>query len=257
MRDPHVVSLRYRVEFAATVTFNNPPALEYESDKFRMRLENGTAVFELKEHFPSVEVARGIVDTFVRAWELDVALNSGRREITFVYENAKVIDRNPPPPGKPRVIQLAGIASATSFGIATVSVARTEYPSPPRYFALNPDVETLWQRFEGYTQGREPLLAMAYFCLTLLEARAGSRKDAENAYRIHYAVLSKLGELTANKGDKESARKTNDAKTFAPLTKIEIGWIEAALKAIIRRVGEIDTTPSASIITMNDLPKLQ
>jgi len=257
MRDPHVVSLRYRVESAATVTFNNPPALEHESNKFRMRLESGTAIFELKEHLPSIEVARGIVDAFVRAWELDVALNSGRREITFVYENAEVIDRNPPPPGEPRVIQVSGIASGTSFGIATLSVAQREYPPPPRYFTLNPDVETLWHRFEGYTQGREPLLAMAYFCLTLLEAQAGSRKKTEKAYRIHYAVLSKLGELTTNKGDKETARKTKDAKTFVPLTKIEIRWIEAALKAIIRRVGEIDTTPSASIITMDDLPKLQ
>jgi hypothetical protein len=221
-----------------------------------MRLENGTAIFELKEHFPSVEAARGIVDAFVHAWELDVALNSGRREITFVYEDAEVIDRNPPPPGEPRVIQLSGTASGTSFASATLSVVRLEYPPPPRYFTLNADVETLWHRFESYTQDRETLLAMAYFCLTWLEARAGCREKAVKVYRIDFAVLSKLGELTANKGDKETARKTKDAKTFAPLTKKEIRWIEAAIKAIIRRVGEIDTTPSAPIITMDDLPKL-
>jgi len=257
MSDPHVVSLRYRVEFAPTVTFDNAPALEYESDKFRMRLENGIAVFELKEHFSSVDVARGIVDAFVRAWELDVALKSGQREITFVYENAEVIDRNPPPPGEPKVIQTSGMVQSQSMGFLNLSVARHEYPSPPRDFAINPDVETLWRRFEGYTQGREPLPAMAYFCLTVLEKKAGTRKKAEKAYRIDYDVLDKLGELTSTKGDKETARKTNDAKTFAPLTKTETMWIEATLKAIIRRVGEIDTNPSASMITMNDLPKLQ
>lgn len=256
MRDPHVVSLRYKVEFAPTVTFDNVPALAYESDKFRIRLEKGTAVFEPKEHFPSVEDAKKIVDAFVRGWELDAALNFGQREITFVYENAEVIDRNSPPPGEPKVVRLLDMTVKSSLSSFDLSVARQEYPLPPKYFAINPDVETLWQRFEGYTQGYEPLPAMAYFCLTLLEKTSRSRTQAAKDYHIDLSVLIKLGTLTSTKGDKRMARKVDPAKTFTPLTETENRWIEATVKAIIRRVGEIGTNPSLPQVTMNDLPKL-
>ena len=252
-----MVSLRYRLESVSTVTFNNPPAIKEETDAFRLNLENEKANFELKSHFASVEDAKNVVDSYLRAWELDVALRFGRQEIKFSFEDAEVIDRDPPPPPEsPKVIQVSGIVSATAFGTATVSVARREYPSPPKHFRVNPDVDTLWHRFEGYTQSREPLLAMAYFCLTLLEARTGGRKNAEKQYRIHKNVLDKLGELTANKGDERTARKLKKAGVPVPLTPMETHWIEAAIKAIIWRVGEMDANPSLDVITMSDLPKL-
>ena len=256
MRDPHVASLRYKLETISTVTFNNPPPVKVETDMFLLYLENGKASVEMKEHFAAVEAARSVIDPYLRAWELDVALHLGRQEIKFIYEDAEVIDRNPPPPGSPQAIQLSGIALATSFGTATLTVARREYPLPPKHFRVNPDVDTLWHRFDGYNQGREPLLAMAYFCLTLLEARAVRRKNTVKLYRVHKAVLDKLGELTANRGDERTARKLKKASTLVPLTPTETRWIEAAIKAIIRRVGEIDANPSLDVLTMSDLPTL-
>lgn len=256
MRDPHVMSLQYKLETISTVTFNNPPAIKDETDAFLLYLENGKATVKLKDHFTSVEAARSLVDGYLRAWELDVALRFGRQEIKFTYEDAEVVDRDPPPSVSPRVIQVSSIVSATSFGTATLSVARREYHLPPKHFRVNPDVDTLWYRYNGYTQGREPLLAMAYFCLTLLEALAGGRKNAEKLYRIHYAVLDKLGELTSNRGDERTARKLKKANALVPLGPAETCWIEVAIKAIIRRVGEIGANPSLDVLTMNDLPAL-
>jgi hypothetical protein len=154
------------------------------------------------------------------------------QEIKFVFEDAEIIDRNPAPPGSPQVLQMTGIASAVAFGTATLIVKRREYPAPPKHFKVDPDVDTLWHRFEGYTQGREPLLAMAYFCLTLLEARAGRRKDIEKLYRIHASVLSKLGELATIKGDEKTARKVKKTSSLSPLSRTETRWIEATIKAI-------------------------
>ena len=250
------MSLRYKLETISTVTFNNPPPVTIETDTFLLRLENEKAFVEMKRHFATVEAAKSAIDPFLRAWELDMALDFGRQEIKFTYEDAEVIDRNPPPPGAPQLLQLSGIALATSVAAGTLSVARREYRLPPKHFKVNPDVDTLWHRFDGYNQGREPLLAMAYSCLTLLEARAGGRKNAEKVYRIHKAVFDKLGELTANRGDERTARKLKKASALVPLTPTETRWIEAVTKAIIRRVGEIDANPSLDVLTMSELPAL-
>lgn len=46
---------------------------------------------------------------------------------------------------------------------AELLVTLHKYPDPPKLFILTPDVETLWHRYEGYLQGKEPLSSMAYF----------------------------------------------------------------------------------------------
>jgi hypothetical protein len=97
---------------------------------------------------------------------------------------------------------------------------------------------------------------MAYFCLTVIEAKAGSRKQAAKLYRISKEVLSKLGELTSDRGDAQTARKIKQSSTLTPLSSAESSWINAAVKTIIRRVGEIDLDPKLPEITMNDLPTL-
>jgi hypothetical protein len=233
MRDPHVVELRYRIEVDSTVTFDGPPPVEDETSEFRLRLENGIAHFRLKEHFSSVEAAKNVVDKYIRAWGIDMALNYGSREISFIFENAEVIDRNPPPPGSPQVIEVTAKGSGLSSGSATVHMTRHQYPKPPKLFRVSPEVETLWQRYEGYRKGQEPLLAMAYFCLTAIEASDDGREEAAKSLRISRDVLSKLGNLTANRGDEKTARKVLPRKALTPLSPQEAAWIEAAIKVII------------------------
>jgi hypothetical protein len=257
MRDPHVVALRYRLETHESVTFDNPQLVECETSAFRLRLENGVATLALKEHFTSLESARRIADDFLRAWELDAALGIGRREIKFTFQDAHIVDRNPPPPGSAPVTELNAQGMTALAGSITVHVTRRTYPNPPELFKVSPDVETLWQRFEGYLNGREPLPAMAYFCLTLIEGNAnGCRGRAAKLYRISKHVLDELGKLTSRHGDAKTARKVQKDRAFKPLTVSEKGWIEAAVRVIIRRVGEINSDPTLPEISMDDLPKL-
>ncbi|MGB8657132.1 MAG: hypothetical protein WCE90_05040 [Candidatus Zixiibacteriota bacterium] len=239
-----------------SVTFDNPQAMECETNSFRLRLDNGLVTFEPKEHFPSVDSARRIAYDFLRAWELDVALRLGRREIAFTFQDAHVVDRDPPPAGSVQVSKLNSLGMAAVAGSLTLHVTRRRYPEPPKLFRSSPDVETLWQRFEGYLESREPLPSMAYFCLTLIEAKAGGRNQAAKLYRINKDVLSKLGELTSQLGDGTTARKVNQGRALTPLTPSEKGWIEATVKLVIRRVGEIDSDSTLPLITMGDLPTL-
>ena len=86
------------------------------------------------------------------------------------------------------------------------------YPRPPGTFRLSPDAESILLRYHGYLDGREPLLAMAYFCLTVLEASTratkGKRASAAKKYKTEEKVLRKMGDLTSEKhGDRSSARK--------------------------------------------------
>lgn len=257
MRDPHVEWLRYRLETAPSVSYTQPPPLDIDYREFSGRLEEGILTSQMKEHYSSIVAARQVVDPYLRAWELDVALEFGRGEIRFIFEDGKVIDRNPPPPGQPLQIQKHdAILSMNGALVASLQITKKEYPNPPMAFRISPDVETLWHRYEMYLDGKEPLLSMAYFCLTLLETRGdpGGRKGASSLFNIDIPVLKKLGELTTNRMDGAIARKVQLSQI--PLTGSERKWIEATIKKIIHRVGEINSGNPLPEIKMEDLPPL-
>lgn len=254
MRDPHVVSLEYELETDDSTSYRDPPPVELEADAFSLRLANGVLTVVLNRHFPLVEAARAEVDLFLRAWQLDVALRYGPGELRFVFKDAVVIDRDPPHPGQRHVIHLSAVAIATAS--VTLHVARARYPEPPSRFRVTPEVESMWQRYQGYRDGREPLLSMAYFCLTLLQAGAGNLQQTALRFSIEIAVLRKLGELTSTRGDTTSARKLNQRSTLTPETAGEIAWIDAAVKALIRRVGEFNPSHPLPLLTLSDLPPL-
>jgi hypothetical protein len=97
---------------------------------------------------------------------------------------------------------------------------------------------------------------MAYFCLTLLEAMAGGKAQAAKTYKISQLVLSKMGELTSKRGDASTVRKYGAIMSGRPLTGPEIHWLEEAVKAIIRRLGEFNSIGTLSTIELTDLPAL-
>jgi hypothetical protein len=258
MRDLHVARLRYRLVPDEAISFDRPPPVERQTEAFHMRLADEVATFDMVEHHASEESARQSVEPFLRAWELDAALRSGRPEIGFVFQDSEIVDRDPPPPGTGQVIYAKAAMAAAAALTATAHVTRGRYPEPPQAFIVSPDVETMWHRYVGYLEGRERLADMAYACLTVLEGSAGSRDKAAGTYRISNSVLGTLGRLTTEIGDGETARKFNRLKERRPHTAAERAWIEAAVKALIRRAGEWVASPEVSRpqLTMNDLPKL-
>ena len=144
---------------------------------------------------------------------------------------------------------------------ATVHTTQTSYPDPPDDFALSDDVEVLWTLYDGYRQGRDRLLPMAFTCLSRLQYSAGgNRASAATRYRIdEEEVLGMLGKLTATLGVGAEARKWDRRnKELRDPTIEENRWIEAAVLALIRRVGQMAFNPDAEwpMIKKSDLPKL-
>jgi hypothetical protein len=270
MRDPHVVWLEYRLQPSSHVAFENPPPIEHETDTFIMRLSEGVARFEMKEHYASEEEAKSVVEEFLRAWEIYTALRFGAAEMRFSFERPHVIDRKPPPPGTTLVVALADRLTLKGEATVALTAVRRAYPAPPTGFRVSPNVGTLWDRYQHYREGREPLPGVAYFCLTFLETMAGgppegaarkrkiseARKKAAQKYQIDENVLGKLGDLSSTRGDARTARKVTANMT--PLSPAEAAWIDSATREIIRRVGEVDAGATGlPAITMKHLPPLR
>lgn len=179
----------------------------------------------------------------------------------FQFEDSHVIDRNPPPPGSSefKYVSTSGGVKFTGSVTPIHSITLREYPDPPIDFTVTPDVETLWQRYNNYLDGKEPLPSMAYFCLTLIENKAGGkkkRKSAANLFLIEKPILDKLGDLTANKGNAETARKIPEKGSITALNEKEKKWIKAVVRIFIQRMGELANIQTAKLITMTDLPKI-
>ena len=112
--------------------------------------------------------------------------------------------------------------------MTSLQVTRREYPTPPDHFQVSPDVETLWRRYEGYVQGREPLPGMAYGCQSFIEKMlARGRDDAAQKYHIEREVLRKLGDLHSHRGNLTSRRKLEherDRHSLRSPPKRSPGW---------------------------------
>lgn len=256
MRKPHVENLYYKLKTDDTVSYKQPSPIDFEREEFKGHLEDNLLTCEMKKHYSSLRSARAIVESFLKAWEIKTSLNRDRGELKFIYDDAEIIDRNPPD-GSKQVTSYASEISISTILQAKPHVTRGNYPDPPKYFKWSPDVDTLWGRYENYLDGKELLLPMAYFCLTLVESKArGSsrRKKAAKMYHIEDDVLDKLGELTSTKGDlSKEARK---AGSQGPLTEKERKWIEEAIKKLIYQVGKFDNRDSLEKLKMSDLPDL-
>jgi len=64
--------------------FDNPSPIEGETASFHYKLDACVLSVKPRVIFPSRAEARLVVDPFLRAWELDFALDHGRRDLQFV-----------------------------------------------------------------------------------------------------------------------------------------------------------------------------
>lgn len=259
MNDPHVVALLYSIEHDDSVDYSEARQIEHEEEPFRVTIEDKVVRFELKDHYAREDAAREAVESYIRCWELETALRGRPGQFNLRFDRAEIVDRNPPPP-TPGVVNIsAHIRAGVPTVRATVTVTTPKpYPSPPSGVTLDPydpDAMTMFYRFEGYLENKEPLTSMAYFCLTMLDGYlCNGRRAAARTYGIDKNVLGMIGNLTANKGGRGIARKASGIG-FG-LAREESRFLEEAVKAIILRVAAIAHDPEKRRpkITLSDLP---
>ena len=259
MNDPHVVALNYSILHDGTVKYDDAPLIECERPEFNIRVADERVRLELKTHHATEEAALRAVDRYIRSWELGTALDGRPGQFKLLFKRAEVVDRNPPPstPGKVNASSITFRFDVPNTVAVTKTSPKPYPPPPPSEMTLDPDdpnVLTMFHRYRGYLKQREPLAGMAYFCLTMLENMGGGRWKAAREYKIHKDVLDKVGNITANKGGRASARKADGINS--DLTGQERHFLESATKAMIRRVAEVALHPEQPHpkITMSDLP---
>ena len=245
MNDPHVIAVIYEIEHASSVDYSEAEPVDHEEERFRVRIEDKHVRLEMKEHHATEEAARKVVEPYIRSWELDEALKHRPGSFNLEFARPEIVDRNP----TPGVVELAAtLVGGAATGGFTLTVHKP-YPKPPPGVMLdagNPDVKTMFNRYEGYLNGREPLPGMAYFCVTMLEDHLTSgRKAAAEKYQISKKVLRSIRTLASTKGGPATARKGDGIQL--ELAQEEERFLEEAVKAIIRRVAEVAYDPHRTL----------
>lgn len=264
MNDPHVVALVYRMEHGDFIDYRKAKPFRREEQSFRLRVANGEVRFKLHDHFPTIETADRSLADYKRAWEFDAQLKHGPDSFRLVLDHGKseVIDRQPPPGPSPIFLH----DEITASDSAQALLQPAAYPEPPANLAISPDAKSMHRRYMGYLEGHEPLGAMAYFCLTVLEGLPQERsekrllprkrKAAAASFAIDESVLAEIGRLSSSKGGADARKREG---TGQPLSTDERHFLEGAMKAIIRRVAEKGHSPAGTLpkISLSDLPPLK
>ena len=153
-RDPHVFSLRYRIEPSEDVTFGDDAGpMERELDAFRLSVTHETVTAHMKEHHATERGAREVVEEYLRPWQIYEAVRPMGTGVKFSFEEAKVVDRDPP-----RIYATARAAPTIGSHVWAEVVRELRFPDLPEAFAMSSDVEVMWTLYEGYLQGRDRLL---------------------------------------------------------------------------------------------------
>ena len=258
MMFPCVKALHYMVEHDPSIDYSRAEPLFRQEPSFDVSVQDEKVCFTMREHHATEEEALDAVSAYIAAWEFEAGLKHGPNRFCLRFEYADIEDRDPTT-GKvslrPRPVRFH-----ITTGKVQVTVGEPYYPSPPTTsVTLSPDVRSMYDRYRGYRQGREPLPSMAYFCLTVLEMPwgpgRGARKPAANHYRIDQTVLDRLGELSSTKGGVGARKAQGVQLEFAPEERC---FLEEAVKAIIHRAAEVAYDPNTRLqhITMSDLPPI-
>ena len=246
MNTPHVVALHYTVEHRSSVHYQNASHLSHETSEFHLTLEDNSARFELKKHYADEDEARKAVESFIQHWEFEAGLRSGPRNFKLRYRDAEIRNR------KTVTHVLRNITAS-----AKITVSR-QYPSPPSESAIDlndPNVVKMYHRYEKYRLGREPLPSMAFFCLTVLENKYQTRRNAAKICRIDIAVFHEIGELTETKGGDEARKAKGSGED---LTRLERRFLKKAIVECISRAAQVvaDENQCLPKISLSDLPTL-
>jgi len=253
MSNMHVQRLRYKAIPASFIELIEGSIVEVETPHFYAHLTRGELILEMRTHFASEVEARLVADPFVDGWAIVSGLRRGRTEIHFEFINADIIDRSPAPNEgnymwfairePPNHVQMT----------ATVVPIKKGYPKPSPNFSGTPEVRILWARYQAYIDGRESLLSVAYFCLTFVEVLAGGGSQrASEKYKISRKVFERIGSLTGERGDYLTVRKVVSKEPPKPLTQEDLRWLDAAIRVIIRRLGE-PLTDADEMVTVDGI----
>ena len=263
MNDPHVVALIYTVEPVKAGRYDKAGRLRYSgSPEFDLTVEDKIARFEFRKFYAYASEAHEAIEPFIQHWEFQAAMRVGSDGFRLRFKEAEIVDRNPLPPEQrpdPQKARARAVFKGEFSVSAEATVVSPHYPRPPSGGSVDledPCVVKMKSRYEKYRLGRTTLPDAVNICLTSLEEKYKGRSSAAKAIGVNEKILGKIGDLGANKGGMEEARKA--IGTDKEFTDQERRFLKEALKKIIIRTAQVaaDDSQRRPQITMADLPSL-
>jgi hypothetical protein len=253
--------MHYTIGSGEGISYQDPEPLSFSNHLGDFDLVDQGLRIKPTEHFSNEGEARKAIEPFLRDWEIESDLTSNVGAIRFTFTRVELIDRDPPPPTGPPVINMkAAIGACAVTGKASLTLTYRKYPRPPQTFCATSEVQLAYRRWVGFRSGKEPLPAMAYFVLTLLESLVGNRRSAACTFQIDQDILNTIGKLSSTKGDESTARKverkSGSVVPFQELSGAEKQWLEEAVPKVIRQLGQHASGAPLTRLTMNDLPRI-
>jgi len=244
-----------------------PPATRvvYNLPDFNIRIDGQHVALLPQTHFADSDTVLAACAPLVQAWQIMIATEVNSIDVELSFMQIEWMDRAPS----------SGVAEARLDSIATGTATmhamsirpfRRHPNAPDPALRVTPNMNSLWQRYCGYKRGTEPLLSMAYFVLTVVEALAAQTQAdgtrfkalavAARVFNVEEAVLKKIGELSSTRGDRSTARKVGANQPERPLMSEECVWLEQAVQKLILQVGRTNGVPSPNSLRLADLPSL-
>ena len=261
MNDPQVVALIYTVEHGKSVSYEDAaPLRHWGAPEFYLTVENKVARFEFKKFYADIYEALEAVEPFIQHWEFEASMRFGPGTFWLRFKEAEIVDRNPSPP-EPRKKGFGASAvllELTASTSGSVVLGFPHYPPPPASGLVDPDddcVVMMKRRYDHYRLRRAKLPSMAYFCVTVLEAKYGSLSAAATKCGISRKVLETIKRLSSTKGGKDARKAAGADQEF---TRQEKRFMKEAVEEVIIRTAQMafDDSQILPQITMADLPKL-
>ncbi len=253
MKQSRVLSLTYRITSDAHTCYEEPEVMRFTNYLGRFELKQGRMTFWPDEDFRTATEVRGALAPFLHDWEMHVAISDVPGALKFVFEQAEVQES---PATTESFARLEGVATVSFTAVASMTLTRKAYPAPPQAFQVTTEVELAYRRWQAYREGREPLLSMAYLIYTIFAPPKGrSRREAAKFYSVDEQVLHTLSGVASVRGGLDDARKFNASGNAKPLADHERAWLEATIRRLVYRLGELAAGAALAQIRMEDLPQ--
>lgn len=258
MNDPHVASLRYRIDPVHELLDFTGTSLpdEFKVGPFACRVEEAELIVTPREHFASEEEATAVLEPKLRAWEAYGEIVSGAR-FEFVQSSVQVVDRDPPPD---TISERGTSVTRVRFDLEAsynVKWSPPSFPPPaPEWFAETEALSRLKGVLRRQREGRYPLLAAAYDVFTQLKTHFGGGDEREAARRLNVSskVLIEVRKLSA-RDDPEHGRAVKEPDSSPePITAEDETFLKRALTALVERAAHAEGgAPAEPRLTLGHL----
>lgn len=186
--------------------------------------------FTFHHYYKTTEEARRSIDDFLRLWEFNVQLLHGPESFRLEFQHSIEVD--PTQPDEPRKVKRRADldSSASELDSSNIWIEFQNYPLPPSDVSLDEGTRAMFYQYMRYCQNQSLLTNVAYFCLSMLEDKAGGRENAAKKYSISRNLLKRVSELSSRRGGRNARKAAGFAMDLSPFERLFLGDYISACK---------------------------